>query len=444
VVDIPDTKYTRLGESRIAYQVLGEGPIDLLFMSNRAVGSIDMRWEWAPYASFLRRLASFARLIAFDCRGVGASDPVDLESLPTWEEWAADARAVLDAVGSDGVAVCAATDVVPIAVLFAATQPHRARALILFNGAARFITAPDHPWGLTESEFDRANATLVEVYGTEVYASLTHPGADREFARWVAKAARLSMRPREYVAYMKALKAVDLRPLLSSIRVPTLVMHRQNPSYVTVAQGQDLAERIPGARFVVVPGSDSDIFARPTTQLLGHIEEFLTGTSPRAEADRVLAALLFTDIVGSTQRAASLGDRWWRNLLDSHDAVSRAVVEEHGGRWVKSTGDGVLATFDGPGRAIRSALALRDALHPLGVEIRAGLHTGEVELRGDDIGGIGVHVAARVLDCAAPGEVLVSSVIPLLVAGSGIDFEDRGEHELKGVPGAWRLFAVEA
>jgi len=254
---------------------------------------------------------------------------------------------------------------------------------------------------------------------------------------------RMSCSAREMITYMRQDLPTDVRQVLPSIQVPTLVLHRSDPPFFTLAHGRYMAEHIPGARFVQIPGSDMAIFTKPNAQILAQIEEFATGGAPSIGTGRALAAVLFTDIVASTQRAAALGDRRWSTLLGSHDVLAEAIINQHGGRLVKLTGDGVLATFDGPGRAIRCGFALRDALDPLGITIRAGLHTGEVELRGDDIGGIGVHVAARVLEHAKPGELLVSAAVPLLVAGSGVEFEDRGDYELKGVPGTWRLYAVE-
>ena len=265
---------------------------------------------------------------------------------------------------------------------------------------------------------------------------------DDAFCRWIAKSERMMCSAREAAAYVRQTSAIDVRDILSSIRVPTLVIQRKDFPFLTLEQGQYVAEHISDARFVSVPGSDTVMYTKPSAQILDHIEEFLTGSPPIVGTDRALSTILFTDIVGSTQRAASLGDRRWRELLESHDEVTRKVISEHGGRLVKLTGDGALATFDGPGRAIRGALALRDALDLLDIPIRLGLHTGEVELRGDDIGGIGVHVAARVLEHAESGELLVSAVVPLLVAGSGAEFEERGDYELKGVPGIWKLFAV--
>jgi class 3 adenylate cyclase len=284
---------------------------------------------------------------------------------------------------------------------------------------------------------------LAEMWGTDEPVELFVPSmaGDTAFRRWYAKTSRSAMSPRDAAHYFASLYRIDVRMVLPSIRVPTVVMHRADYR-LPVEQSRYLAEHIPGARFITVPGADSTIYTAPTAEILAGIEEFLTGARPVADPDRVLAAVLFTDIVGSTQHAASVGDSRWKDLLRTHHAMARSVVEQHRGRLVKTTGDGVLATFDGPGRAIGCALTLREALRTLGIEIRSGLHTGEVELMDGDIGGVGVHVAARVLDHAGPGELLASAAVPLLVAGSGTDFEDRGEHELKGIPGTWRLFAV--
>jgi class 3 adenylate cyclase len=443
VGDVPTTKYAKLGGDRIAYQVVGEGPPDLVYISSLGE-CIDTRWEWPPYATFLERLASFGRLILFDRRGMGASDPVALEDL-RWEEWSDDARAVLDTVGSEQAVILASSEAGLTALLFAATQPERTQALILMNATARFIVDADYPWGLAEADADAAMALLEEVWGTDEYSAFAFGDhADPELLRFWAKSARLASSPRTACAYLRAVQRIDVRDVLPSLRVPTLVLHRKDAPWITLDQGRYLAERIPGARFEVVPGADATVFTKPTTPILDHIEEFLTGTAPSATADRALAAVLFTDIVGSTERAAALGDRRWRILLESHDAVARTVIDQHRGRIIKTTGDGVLATFDGPGRAIRCATALRDTLEPLGISIRAGLHTGEIELLGDDIGGIAVHIADRVKSFAAAREVLVSETVPRLVTGSGIEFEERGEHELKGVPGTWHLYSVVA
>jgi class 3 adenylate cyclase len=447
VADIPETQYARLGDDRIAYQCFGTGPPDLLWMSGIA-DCIDSRWDFPPYASLLRRLGSFSQVIMFDRRGTGASDPVPLEALPTWEEWADDALAVLDVVGSERAAVFGTSDGGAVAVLFAATHPDRTSALILANAWARSMRAPDYPWGhLDEAAVDKFVGVVVAKWGTESFLDLIGYTPDSAavalFRRWFAKSARMSCSPREAASYLDQINRLDVRAVLPTIRVPTLVLNRGHAGFLP-EQSRFLAEHIPGARLVPVPGADIVIYTEPNAEVVGAIESFLTGGAPVADTDRALAAILFTDIVGSTEQAALLGDRRWRSVLDAHDAVCRTVIERHRGRLVKLTGDGVLATFDGPGRAIRCSAALRDALDPLGVQIRAGLHTGEVEVRGDDIGGMGVHVAARLLDHAMPGELVVSAAVPLLVAGSGVEFAERGDHELKGVPGTWQLYTVVA
>jgi class 3 adenylate cyclase len=332
----------------------------------------------------------------------------------------------------------------PVAMLFAATQPERTQALVLFNGSARPISDPDGQ-GPSEADLDALTKLAEQAWGTEAVVQIGSPdmASDRTYTRWLAKMTRMACSPRAAAAYLRASQFMDIRDVLPSIRVPTLVIHRKENARVPLDLGRYLAEHIPGARFVVVPGNDVHAFVKPTSQILDEVERFLTGAPRKTDTDRALATILFTDIVGSTERAAALGDRRWRNLLESHLAVSRTIVDQYRGRVIKVTGDGVLATFDGPGRAIRCAFALGDAVRPLGVEIRAGLHTGEVEVIGEDLGGIAVHIAARVMAEAGPGELLVSGAVPPLVAGSGIEFGDRGEHDLKGVPGTWKLFAVE-
>jgi len=435
--EIPETRFATLGEDRIAYQVFGQGDVDLLYVS--ATGDpIDLRWDWPAYGQFLRRLASRARVVMFDRRGSGSSDAPTGESLPSWERWADEARAVLDAVESERAVLFGSADGGPVAVLFAATHPRRARGLILAN---TFAFGPD--------EWEDAAASGITTYvqqawGTRALVEFTMPDAarDPEFVRYWARSNRLSFRPRDATQLIEWERTMDVRDVLGSVRAPTLVLHREHFSAIAVERGRDLADRIPGARFEVVPGRDGLLFSEPSSDALRHIDEFLGALRGPTESDRALAAILFTDIVGSTQRAATLGDRAWRDVIESHDVIARSVVEQHRGRVVKTTGDGVLATFDGPGRAIRCALALGDALRPLGLEICAGLHTGEVEVLADDIAGIAVHIASRVLSAAEPGEVLVSATVPMLVTGAGFEFDDRGERELKGVPGTWRLYAV--
>ena len=445
MTEAPETNFTKLDHDRIAYQVIGEGPPDLLFVTTNGGVAVDIRWEYPPVASFLRRLASFSRLIMFDRRGIGASDPVPLDALPSWEEYTDDALAVLNAIGSKRAVILAETNAGPTAILFAATRPERTQALVLVNTAARFLSAPDYPWGIPQADLDAHTAFVEQNWGTDALGALGNPSqADNmAYVRYQAKAARASCSARAMATYMRQEQRVDVRDILSSIRVPTLVLHRKDAPFFVSDQGRHLAEHISGARFVSVPGADISMASKPNAQILDEIESFVSDTEPSPAAGRVLASILFTDIVGSTERAAALGDRRWRNLLESHDAIARTIIDKHEGRLIKLTGDGLLATFDGPGRAIRCAFAFRDALDPLGITIRAGLHTGEVDVRDDDIGGIGVHVAARVMESAGPGELLVSGAVPMLIAGSGVEFEDRGDHELKGIPGTWRLYAVE-
>lgn len=443
MVEVPGTQFATLGEDRIAFQVFGEGEVDLLWVP--ASGDcIDLRWDWPGYANFLHWLGTKARVISFDRRGTGASDAPSGETLPSWELWADDARVVLDAVGAEQAVIGGQADSGPTAILFAAIHPSRTSGLILIDTCARFGAAPDYPAGRSEEDLADISQLVQNIWGTEAMGPFTAPdlaSRDPGFSKWFAKIQRSYLSPRDAAKLLELEQAWDVREALPLVGVPTLVLHVEGFLPIPVEHGRYLAEHIAGAQLVLLPGTDSPCFER-MDEADRHIEEFLGGLTKVAEAERALSAILFTDIVGSTAKASTLGDREWRQLLETHDAVARTVVEQHKGRVVKMTGDGMLATFDGPGRGIRCALALSESLHPLGVEIRAGLHTGEVEVRQADIAGIGVHIAARVMDAAGPGDLLVSPAVPMLVAGSGIEFEDRGEHELKGVPGTWKLFAV--
>ena len=441
---VPETRSASLGEDRIAYQVLGDGPVDLVLCPSSGE-CIDLAWDWSPYAEFLRRLALVSRLVMFDRRGRGASDPVSGETLPGWELWAEDVRAVLDTVGSERAVVLGCADSGPTAVLFAAIHPDRIQGLILANTVTRGWRDDEYPLGPPPAEVAAAIEIFTRQWGSEDLAVVANPNAarDPEFRRWFARNCRLAMTSKDASDYFQFLQLTDLRDVLPSLRVPSLVLHRENYKWSPAEQGRDLAERIPDAEFALVPGTDSALYSEPSAEILQHIEEFLTGRRAPVEADRALAAILFTDIVGSTERAAEVGDREWGNLMESHDALARTIVDQHRGRLIRTTGDGMLATFDGPGRAIRCANAFSAALQPLGLEVRAGIHTGEIEVRGPDIAGIGVHIGQRVSAVAGRGEVLVSRTVVDLVAGSGIEFDDRGEHELKGVHGAWHLFAVK-
>jgi class 3 adenylate cyclase/pimeloyl-ACP methyl ester carboxylesterase len=444
---VPKTQFATLGDDRIAYQVFGQGPADVLWVP--ASGDcIDLRWDYPPYAEFLRWLGNRARVISFDRRGTGASDTPSDEALPLFEQWADDARAVLDAAGSDHAAICGGGDSGPTAILFAASHPSRTQALILMNTAARLATTADYLPGGPDDAVASTSQFVQDSWGTGAMAQYAGPGIsgrDPDFIEWFARSERLYMSPRQARDVFRVqLVSWDVREALALVRVPTLVLHREEAAFpLTADHGHYLYNHIAGARLAMLPGRDMFFFGG--SEGLHEIERFLGELSPVAQPDRALAAILFTDIVGSTEQAAAMGDRAWRNLLDTHDALARTLVEQHRGRLVHASGamgDGILATFDGPGRAIRCASALNEALRPLGVSIRAGLHAGEIDLRQTGIAGIGVHIASRVLSQANAGEVLVSAAVPMLVAGSGFEFEDRGEHQLKGVPGTWRLYAV--
>ncbi len=441
--DPPETRYTRIGDADVAYQVVGDGPIDLLYC--RGTQHLEVLWEHPVSADFLRSLASFSRLILFDRRGWGASDPFPDGAMPTWEGWVEDIAAVLDAVGSEQAALFGEMDAGPICVLYAASHPERTRALILGNTSARSLVDDDYPIGHAPELLDSMVTILEQTWGSPELIRISIPSRadDDEFLRWAAKVRRASATPRSAAIQHRYMwESMDVRSALPLIQVPTLVMHNRGNLLVPVEHGRFLGAQIADASFVEYASDDAFLYAYRPEPVVEEIARFLTGDRPPLDVDRILTTVLITDIVGSTEHAAALGDRRWRGLLDSHDAVTRTVIDQYRGRLIKLTGDGVLATFDGPGRAIRCAAAVRAAMEPLGITIRGGLHTGEVELRDEDIGGISVHVAARVLHHAAPGELLASAAVPLLVAGSGIEFEDRGDHELKGVPGSWRLFAV--
>jgi class 3 adenylate cyclase len=439
----PETRYARLGPDRIAYQVLGEGPPDLV-MTTGSFGHVDMAWEDPGIALFLRTLASFSRLIMFDRRGTGASDPLPIDSLPPWESYTQDLTAVLDEVGTQQAAMLVQVDAGPMAMFFAGTQPERTSALILANATARYLAADDYPIGVPTEVAEAVLAQIDQLWGTEAMVALQAPSRadDARFRRWLARFQRTTASPRAVQAFLRASFEMDASSILPLIQAPTLILHRRDCYLVPVAHGRDLAERIPQARLVELPGTELTLFWETPELALDHVEQFLTGVRRVTQPTRVLATVVFTDIVGSTQQAGKLGDRRWRELLNVHDELTRRVVEEFGGQLVKSTGDGILATFEGPGRAIHCVVALRDELAGIGVQLRAGLHTGEVELRDNDVGGIAVHIAARVMAAAGHGEILVSRTVRDLVAGSDVTLEDRGMYLLKGLDGDWQLLAV--
>jgi class 3 adenylate cyclase len=439
---LPETKYARLGGDRIAYQVVGDGPPDLVLTLN-SFGHVDIGWEEPGYALFLRTLASFSRVILFDRRGTGASDPLPLGSLPPWESYGVDLAAVLDEVGSEQAAIMAQLDASPMAIFFAGTRPERTSGLILANASAKYTAADDYPIGVPPDVAEALVAQLDQLWGTEAMVLQVPSRADDErFRRWFAKLMRGTASPRAAQAFLRAALEIDARPFLPLIQAPTLLLHRTGIPNVPLEHGRFLAEHIAGAKLVELAGSDFALPWQGADVALDHIEEFLAGLRRPPPPTRVLSTVLFTDIVASTEQAGRLGDRRWRELLEVHDEAARRVVEEFGGRLVATTGDGILATFDGPSRAVRCAAALRGELGGIGLRIRAGLHTGEVELRDGDVGGIAVHLAARVTAAAGSGEILTSRTVRDLVVGSGIAVEDRGPHALKGIDGTWQLFAV--
>jgi class 3 adenylate cyclase len=442
-VDRPETRYTKSGDVNIAYQVVGEGPFDLIWVPGW-ISNVEESWEVPEYAHFLRRLASFSRLILFDKRGTGLSDRVSNESLPTLEQRMDDVRAVLEAAGSDRAAVFGASEGGNMSVLFTATYPERVRALVLAGIYAKRLWSPDYPWAPTPAQREHEHEVIERGWAGEMDVSELAPRAarDPELMRRIATFFRRSASPGAAVALNRMNTQIDTRAVLPTISVPTLVLHRTDDRNVKVEEARWIAKQVPGARYVELPGDDHLVWTGDTDTLLDEVEEFLTGVRRGPEPDRLLATVLFTDIVGSTERVAKLGDGPWRELLEEHHRLVRAELERFRGREIDTAGDGFLATFDGPARAIRCARAIRDSVRSLGIEIRAGLHTGECELVAGKVAGIAVHTAARVNGLAQPSEVLVSSTVKDLVAGSGIEFVDRGEHDLKGVPGTWSLYAV--
>ncbi|HYO46461.1 MAG TPA: adenylate/guanylate cyclase domain-containing protein [Gemmatimonadota bacterium] len=440
---VPETRYAKSGDVNIAYQVLGEGPIDLVYVPGW-VTNLEVGWEYPGLARYYRRLASFSRLILFDKRGTGLSDRVPIDRLPTLEQRMDDMRAVMDEVGSERAVVMGHSDGGNMCVLFAATYPERTEALVTCEIFVKRVWSPDYPWAPTPEERQQWLELLAEGWGGVVDLSVLAPSVagDEAFARWWARYLRMSAGPQAAVSFGRMNTQIDVRSVLPTIRVPTLVLHHVGDQDVNVEEARYIAAQIPGAKLVELPGGDHIPWTSGMDVLLDEVEAFLTGERPRVEPDRVLATVLFTDIVDSTAWAGRLGDAAWRGRLEEHQRMVRRELELQRGREVKTTGDGFLATFDGPARAIRCACGIRDAAGKLGLGVRAGLHSGECEMMGDDVGGIAVHIAARVLAEAAPGEVLVSRTVKDLVAGSGLTFEDRGERELKGLEGDWRLFAV--
>jgi class 3 adenylate cyclase/pimeloyl-ACP methyl ester carboxylesterase len=439
----PETQYAESAGVHIAYQVFGDGPIDLVYVAE-FMNSIEAQWEEPRYASYLERLASFSRLICFDPRGKGLSDPVALDQLPTLEQWMDDVRVVMASAGSKRAALLGVAGGGMMSSLFTATYPEQTAALILVNSYARLVRAPDHSVGAPLEREEDVVREMRYGWGRGILLERIAPSmsGDAGFRSWFGKYQRLGASPGTVIAMRRLIQQTDVRHVLPSIHVPTLVVHRKDNWWVDVGQGRYLAEHIPGAKLVEVPGVDYFPFLGDADAVLDPIEEFLTGAPRGVRSDRVLATVMFTDIVDSTKRAAELGDRRWRVVLDGHNDVVRRALGQFRGREIDTTGDGFLAIFDGPARAVLCADAIREGVRSLGLEIRAGVHTGEVEVVGDDIRGIAVHIGARVAAEGGPNEIVVSSTVKDLVAGSGIEFENRGAHRLKGVPGEWQLFSV--
>ncbi|MEX0873972.1 MAG: adenylate/guanylate cyclase domain-containing protein [Actinomycetota bacterium] len=439
-----DTQYARNGRVHIAYQVFGDGPLDLVFLPGTLL-QMDAYDEHPLMSRFVRRLASFSRLIVLDRRGIGQSDAVGTSEVPDEFESAEDLLAVIDAAGADKPSILAGFDSATVAIVLAATQPDRVRSLVLVNAFATFLRADDRPWGVDPGRRDEFERLVEGEQGPEFdLLGLVAPSVsgDSRFRDWWDRAGRRAAGPATALALTDFMFRVDVREHLARVAAPTLVVHKKTNHFVNIEEGRNFAAHIPQAQLLELEGEDHLIWVE-ADGILDASEEFLTGTRG-APVDRVLSTVLFTDIVDSTKLATELGDRRWHELLDTHDRTSARSIERNGGRLVKQTGDGLLATFAGPGPAIRCAIALREELASEGVRIRAGIHTGEVEVRGDDVGGIAVHIAARVMGEAGPDEIIVSSVVPPLVVGSAIEFTDRGRRELKGVPGEWRILSVDS
>jgi pimeloyl-ACP methyl ester carboxylesterase len=440
----PPTQYAKSGDASIAYQVVGDGPIDVVLVLGFAT-HLELQWESPPFARFFERVSSFARLIIFDKRGTGLSDPVT--DVPTLELRIDDVRAVMDAADSERAALFGISEGGPMSVLFAATHPERVTSLVLYGAMGRTTEAPDYPWASPAEALRESTAEFIAPYWgqqAEGMVEIFAPSfaADPHAAEFEARMQRSAASPAMVQQIFEMFLDIDVRAVLPTIHVPTLVLHRHGDRVVNRRAGEELAAQIPNARYVELPGIDHLPWAGDSESVLGEIEEFLTGARSVAEPDRVLATVMFTDIVGSTQRAGEVGDARWRELLVGHQAAVRRELTRFRGREVKTLGDGYLATFDGPARAIQCGCAIAEAARSDGLEVRVGLHCGEVEVMGEDVGGIAVHIAARVGGLAAGGEVLVTSTVKDLVAGSGIQFVDRGAKQLKGIPDEWRLFAA--
>lgn len=441
----PETHYAIGDGGYVAYQVVGSGPPTVLLVTNW-LQNLDVMWDEPSLARYLERLASFSRVICFDKRGSGVSDPVPLNALPTVEQWMDDARTVVEAVGAERTAVIGDAEGGPMAILYAASHPDRVSALVLVNSFARWRRAEDYEIGMPDSTTEKLVDRYEQNWGvTAEMLALTAPSVahDAEFRDWFVRYQRLAMPRGAATVTYRWVTEIDVRAVLPSIRVPTLVVHRAGARHHRADFGRYLAEHIPGARYLELPGADTyPLQAGDFETLLGHVEEFLTGARAGPVSDRMLATILFTDIVGSTDLAARRGDAAWGEIIRRHDEIVRALLRTYRGREMRQTGDGFLAIFDGPARAVACAARIREALARDGIEVRVGLHTGEIELSGDQIAGLAVHVAARVMEKAGAGRIFVSATVKDLILGSGIVLEAGGGHRLKGVPDEWALYEV--
>jgi len=441
VTDAPNTQYTRSADgTNLAYQMSGDGPLELVFVP--APIPIDLLSDDPGFMRLRRRLETFSCTVWFDARGIGASEG-DPRTALVGDISDADLTAVMDAVGFERPALAGADPGMP-QIHFAATHPERVSALVLVNSYAHYVREDDYLWGVPPQTVNQFVATVQEGWGTSRAVDFVAPSrsADQRFRDWYARAGRFGGSPNQFADIVRASFEADLRSLLPSISCPTLVLHSENNRYIRLGAGQYLAEHIPNAHLVVLPGDDHLFFAGDIDTLADEIEEFLTGSRSGGEGDVLSMTILFTDIVASTEHQSRVGPRTWSRLTDHHDAMVRALLARHRGHEVKTTGDGFLATFDATGRALRCAADIVAGAKDLGLDLRAGVHTGEIEVRGDDIAGLAVTIAKRVCDLAGPGEVLATRTVADHVVGSAIEFEDRGERRLKGVPGTWRLFRV--
>jgi len=440
----PEIRYARNKEGQsVAYQEIGDGPLSIVMVPDW-VTNLEVLREEPTIAAFVDRLASFSRVILFDKRGSGLSDPVPLGAIPTPEEWMDDVLTVLNDIGCESAALLGHAEGGPMSILFAATHPGRTSALVLVDTCARRVRAEDYPHGIPKETAENYIRLAIETWGTGRSALVLGPDLARNpgFMALRGRLERLAMSPAQFAALYPSTYEIDVRPLLPSVRVPTLVLHRRHNPYIRADNGRFLADRIPGAKYIELEGDAHLFHAGDSAAMLDAAQQFLTGTKEAPDIDRVLATVLFTDIVASTELLSRLGDRGWRDLLERHHALVRHEIDRFRGKVLDTAGDGFFATFDGPARAVRCALAIRDLVRVLGIEIRAGVHTGEVEVSGRQVRGIAVHIGARVMSVGSAGHVLVSRTVRDLVAGSGLRFEPQGTHRLKGVEGEWELFTA--